>query len=82
MINFYHRFLSRAANILRPLTEALKGNPKVLSWTAEMQAATTAIKAGLVAAVLLSHSLPAAQLSLATDTALDTQATTTAGVHC
>ena len=66
-INFYRRFLLAAANILRPLTEALKGNPKVLSWTAEMQAATTAIKAALVAAVPLSHLLPAPQLSLATD---------------
>ena len=67
MINFYHRFLPAAANILCPLTEALKGNPKVLSWSAEMQAATTAIKAELVATIPLSHPLPAAQLSLATD---------------
>ena len=54
MINFYRRFLPAAANILRPLT-------------AEMQATTDAIKAALVAAVPLSHPLPAAQLSLATD---------------
>ena len=67
MINFYHRFLPVTANILRPLTEALKGNPKVLSWTAEMQAATDNIKAVLVAPVPLSHPLPAAQVSLATD---------------
>ena len=67
MIKFYFRFLLVAANILRPLTEALKGNPKVLSWTAEMQAATDNIKAALVAPVPLSHSLPAAQVSLATD---------------
>ena len=82
MINFYHRFLLAAANILHPLTEALKGNPKVLSCTAEMQTATNNIKATLVAAVPLSHPLPAAQLSLATDAAIDAQATMTAGIHC
>ncbi len=65
--HFYRRFLPGAANIHCPLTEALKGNPKVLSWTAEMQAPTTAIKAVLVAAVPVSHPLPATQLSLATD---------------
>ena len=53
MINFYRRFLLGAANNLCPLTEAPKGNPKVLFWTTEMQAATTTIKAALVAAVPL-----------------------------
>ena len=62
IINFYSRFLLVAARTLRPLTEALKGNPKVLSWTTEMQAAATAIRA---AAVLLCHPLPTVQLSLA-----------------
>ena len=67
MIHFYCKFLPGAANILHPLTEAIKGNPKVLTWTAEMQAAADSIKVALVAAVLLSHPLPAAQLSLASD---------------
>ena len=66
MINFYCRFIpASAARTLRPLTEALKGNPKVLSWTAEMQ--TTAIRVALAATVPLTHLLPTAELSLATD---------------
>ena len=33
IVNFYRRFLPGGACILQPLTEALKGNPKVLEWS-------------------------------------------------
>ena len=67
MINSYRRFLPAAARTLCPLTEALKGNPKVFCWTTEMQATADAIRVALAAAVPLSHPLPTAELSLATD---------------
>ena len=67
MVNFYCRFLPAAARTLQPLTGALKGNPKVLEWSAAMQESFTAIKAALVDTVPLAHPLPHAELSLATD---------------
>jgi hypothetical protein len=67
MINFYRRFLPGAAGTLRPLTAALSGNPKTLSWTPEMETAFAAAKDALVAAVPLSHPLPGAVLALAAD---------------
>ena len=66
MVNFYRRFLLAAVRILQPLTEALKGNPKVLELSAAMQESFTAIKAALVETVRLAHPLPLAELSLAT----------------
>jgi hypothetical protein len=67
MINFYCRFLPGAAGTLRPLTAALSGNPKTLPWMPDMETAFAAAKKALVAAVPLSHPLPGAVLSLATD---------------
>lgn len=37
MINFYRSFLPGVAKTLRPLTDALAGNPKTLPWTEELQ---------------------------------------------
>ena len=67
MVNFYRRFLPVAACTLQLLTGALKGNPKVLEWSAAMQESFTAIKAALVDTVPLAHPLPHTELSLATD---------------
>jgi len=67
MVNFYRRFLPGAAGTLRPLTAALAGNPKALSWSPEMETAFAAAKEALVAAVPLSHPLPGAVLALAAD---------------
>ena len=55
MVNFYRRFLPATARTLRPLTEALKGNPKTLVWQPAMQTAFVSIKAALTAAVLLTQ---------------------------
>ena len=67
MVNFYRRFLPAAARTLRPLTECLKGNPKVLEWSDSLQQAFDSIKTALAAATPLAHPLPLAELSLATD---------------
>ena len=53
--------------VLRPLTDALAGEPKNLVWTDQMSAAFHGAKDRLAQAVLLSHSLPNAQLLLRTD---------------
>ena len=44
VFNFYRRFLPAVALTLQPLTEALKGNPKVLVWTPDMQVSFVAIR--------------------------------------
>ena len=38
-VNFYRRFLPKCAQVLRPLTDLLRGNPKTLVWTAAAQRA-------------------------------------------
>jgi hypothetical protein len=64
MINFYRRFLPKIAATLRPLTDLLRGSPKVLEWSAAAAEAFQAAKSALVAAVPLSHP---ATISLAVD---------------
>ncbi|MFO0000099.1 MAG: RNase H-like domain-containing protein, partial [bacterium] len=67
MVNFYRQFLPSIAQVLQPLTDLLRGNPKVLAWSAEAAAAFIAAKAALVSVVLLSHPAPGAPISLAVD---------------
>ncbi len=38
-VNFYRRFLTKCAQILRPLTDLLKGGAKTLEWTVSAQEA-------------------------------------------
>jgi Reverse transcriptase (RNA-dependent DNA polymerase) len=44
LVNFYRRFLPGIAGTLRPLTDSLHGNPRVLDVTPAMAAAVTAAK--------------------------------------
>jgi len=67
LVNFYRRFLPAIAKTLRPLTDLLKGSPKLLAWSDEAATAFEAAKAALVAAVPLSHPSPLAKLSLSVD---------------
>ena len=69
MINFYHRFIPRAANIMRPLYQALSGKQtkKSLTWTEEMSQAFIEAKSALAKASMLAHPIPEAHISLATD---------------
>ncbi|GFS22487.1 Pol polyprotein [Elysia marginata] len=69
MINFYHRFIPKAAALLHPLHAALsKSQPRQrLRWTADMDQAFTASKAALSAATMLSHPAPDAHISLSSD---------------
>jgi transposase InsO family protein len=67
LVNFYRRFLPGIAGTLRPLTDALRGNPKVLDVTPAMVAAVESAKAALASATVLAHPAPDATLSVATD---------------
>jgi len=67
LINFYRRFLPGIAGKLKPLTDALAGNPKQLCWSTDQQTAFEAAKAALIAAVPLHHPDSSAALSLHTD---------------
>lgn len=71
MLNFYRRFVPRAAHLQAPLNALLAG-PKVkgshpITWTPELSTAFENCKASLSKAVLLSHPDPTAELSIATD---------------
>ena len=69
MVNFYHVFIPNAADILKPLYEALSGNPrpKELHWSSEMDQAFNEAKRRLVNATLLHHPVPGATTALTTD---------------
>ena len=65
--NYYRRFLPKIAAILRPLTDALAGAPRQLSWDELMTVAFTDMKKLLANAALLSHQVARAELHVNTD---------------
>ena len=69
MLNYYRRWIQKAAHHLDPLYAALKGKPKprLLKWSPEMQSSFDAVKEALASAALLHHPRPGAQLALTTD---------------
>jgi hypothetical protein len=66
-VNFYCRFLPKCAQILKPLTDLLKGGADPLEWTVSAQEAFQNAKLLWAALVPLQHPAPNAELSLATD---------------
>ena len=67
MFNFYRKFLSRAAYILAPLTDALKGPGKSLFWSLALEWAFHCANYLLASVPELVHPRPGAQISLAVD---------------
>ena len=67
MINFYRRFIPRAAHHLAGLFGALKDKPKTLKWEDEQKASFVAIKDAISNAALLHHPRPGAPLAITTD---------------
>jgi Reverse transcriptase (RNA-dependent DNA polymerase)/RNase H-like domain found in reverse transcriptase len=82
MLNFYRRFLPRAAHVLKPLTDSLRGGQAAAAeWTDQMLAAFAAAKELLCAATCLAHPDPRATLSLMVD-ASDTHVGGFCSRHC
>uniref|UniRef100_A0A669EDT9 Gypsy retrotransposon integrase-like protein 1 n=1 Tax=Oreochromis niloticus TaxID=8128 RepID=A0A669EDT9_ORENI len=69
MVNFYNRFLPRAAHLLQPLYAALKGKTAKdpIDWLPECIQAFSEAKAALANAALLAHPFPSAEIALTTD---------------
>ena len=67
MVNFYRKFLRSAAQVLAPLTDALKGPGKTISWTPLMNSAFNRAKQLLSAVPELVHPQSNAAISLSVD---------------
>ena len=67
MVNFYHRFIPAAAQLMSPLFEALTNQTKTLVWNDTMAQAFDNIKEALAKATLLVHPRHDAPISLTTD---------------
>ncbi len=66
VVNFYRRFIPAAANILLPLTDALRADWSWI-WAPAMQHSFQLVKVTLAEVATLTHPDPAADLSLAVD---------------
>ena len=67
MLNFYRKFLHSAARVLAPLTDAVKGPGKSLTWSPVLESAFTRAKDLLSSLPELIHPCPDAPVSLAVD---------------
>ena len=67
LVNFYRRFLPGIAETLRPLTDALAGAPRQLSWTEAMTSLFWKMKKQLADSTLLVHLVPDTELHVYTD---------------
>ena len=67
LVNYYRRFVPKAAQHMFHLFGALKGKPKTLPWTPDCDKSFQAIKDGLANAALLHHPRPTAPLAVTTD---------------
>ena len=67
MINFYQRFLRNTAQVLAPLTNALKGSGKSLFWSPMLDSAFFLAKQLLSSVPVLSHPETGAPVSLAVE---------------
>ena len=67
IVNFYHRFLPRCANILRPLNDLLKAHHKDFTWSTAAATAFEKAKDLLAKATLLNHPTPDAPTCVMTD---------------
>ena len=67
MFNFYHRFIPRLAETLRPLYRVLREKADHIIWTEERSQALDRAKSDLATATLLHFPDPSARLALTTD---------------
>ena len=70
LFNFYRRFVPAAAQLVLPLTDALKGGRPggtAISWSSAMESSFAAAKSSLSDAALLDHPSQAAEIALVVD---------------
>ena len=67
MINFYNRFIPRAARIMKPLYEAAAAAKNQLEWTEVATKAFEEAKQALAATTMLRHPRPGAQIAMSAD---------------
>lgn len=67
MVNYYHRFLPHAAEIMRPLYEMMSKKTKLVEWTEERSAAFVKAKDALARATMLVHPETNAPIALTVD---------------
>jgi hypothetical protein len=70
LFNFYRRFIPAAAQIVSPLTRALRGGPKgptPLVWSAAMRDSFVVDRRALSSSAVLVHPAKGAEISLVTD---------------
>ena len=67
MVNYYRRFIPKAAHHLYFLFEALGEKPKKLNWDKNMQQSFDAIKEALAKATMLHHPDPSLPLAITSD---------------
>ena len=71
MVNYYHRFIPRAAALMAPLNDLLKGmkknSPKPLPWNVAAERAFDDVKRHLAATAMLAYPVPHATTALSTD---------------
>ena len=67
MVNFYHRFVPRAAHALRPLYKMIAKKKRTLEWSEDTESAFHTARELLRSAALLSYPDPAADTALTVD---------------
>ena len=67
MINFYNRFMPRAAEIMRPLYEASTKKNAPLHWTGDMDRAFVEARQALANTTMLRHPRPGAEIAMGAD---------------
>lgn len=55
MVNYYRRFIDCFSDLTTPLTDLLKGKPKIVTWNAEAEAAFNVLKEKLITAPVLAN---------------------------
>lgn len=55
MVNYYRRFIEGFSEVTAPLTDLLKGKPKIITWTDPAEAAFNSLKEKLICAPILAN---------------------------
>ena len=67
LLNYYNRFIPHYARILKPLYDALNGNPKELFWGPDQEKSFIKSKGVLASSTCLHHPIPNAPIVVTTD---------------